>query len=60
MDMASTIPACGRKRGILFDEIRIGIVPVLLGEGLRFFEPGGNEQMKLERTRTDIWFRVVK
>jgi dihydrofolate reductase len=51
----------------LVDEIRIGIVPVFLGEGLRFFEPLINEQMELERTRvfvsptrTDLWFRVVK
>src|SRR6266567_5955598 len=53
-------------RAGLVDEIHIGIVPVLLGEGLRFFEPVGNEQMELERTRvfesptrTDLWFRVV-
>ena len=51
----------------LVDEIHMGIVPILLGEGLRFFEPGSNEQLELERmrvlespTRTDIWFRVVK
>jgi dihydrofolate reductase len=51
----------------LVDEIHIGIVPVLLGEGLRFFEPLVNEQMVLEQTRvfesptrTDLWFRVVK
>jgi dihydrofolate reductase len=51
----------------LVDEIHIGIVPVILGEGLRFFELGVNEQMELERmrvfvspTRTDLWFRVVK
>ena len=51
----------------IFDEIHIGIVPVLFGEGLRFFEPLDNEQMELERTRvfvsptrTDLWFRVVK
>ena len=51
----------------LVDEIHIGIVPVLFGEGLRFFEPGVHEQMELERTRvfesptrTDLWFRVVK
>jgi dihydrofolate reductase len=51
----------------LVDEIHIGIVPVLLGEGLRFFEPLVHEQIKLERTRvfesetrTDLWFRVVK
>jgi dihydrofolate reductase len=51
----------------LVDEIHIGIVPVLLGEGLRFFEPGSIEQLQLERTRvfesptrTDLWFRIVK
>ena len=51
----------------LVDQIHIGIVPILLGEGLRFFEPLVNEQMELESTRvfesptrTDLWFRVVK
>ena len=54
-------------RAGLVDEIHIGIVPVLLGEGLRFFEPLANGQIGLERirifespTRTDLWFRVVK
>jgi dihydrofolate reductase len=54
-------------RAGLVDEIHMGIVPVLFGEGLRFFDPGGIEQMDLERirvfespTRTDLWFRVVK
>jgi len=62
---ANTAQQC--LRAGLVDEIHIGIVPVLFGEGLRFFEPGGNEQMELERTRvlesptrTDLWFRVVK
>ena len=62
---ANTAQQC--LRAGLVDEIHMGIVPVLLGEGLRFFEPGGDEQMKLERTRvfesptrTDLWFRVVK
>ncbi len=62
---ANTAQQCLRAR--LVDEIHIGIVPVLFGEGLRFFEPGGNEQVELERTRvfesptrTDLWFRVVK
>jgi dihydrofolate reductase len=62
---AQTAQQCLRAR--LVDEIHIGIVPVLLGEGLRFFEPGANEQLELERTRvfesptrTDLWFRVVK
>jgi len=51
----------------LVDQIHIGIVPILLGKGLRFFEHLGSEQIELERmriiespTRTDLWFRVVK
>jgi dihydrofolate reductase len=62
---AQTAQQC--LRAGLVDEIHIGIVPVLFGEGLRFFEPLANEQMELERTRvfesptrTDLWFRVVK
>jgi dihydrofolate reductase len=62
---AQTAQQC--LRAGLVDEIHIGIVPVLFGEGLRFFEPLVNEQMHLERTRvfvsptrTDLWFRVVK
>ena len=62
---ANTAQQC--LRAGLVDEIHIGIVPVLLGEGLRFFEPFVGEQMELERTRvfesptrTDLWFRVVK
>ena len=35
----------------LLDEIQIGIVPVLLGEGLRLFEHIGTEQIELESTR---------
>lgn len=51
----------------LVDEIHIGIVPVFLGQGLRFFDALVNEETKLERirifespTRTDLWFRVLK
>ena len=62
---AHTAQQC--MRAGLVDEIHIGIVPILLGAGLRFFEPLDNEQMKLERTRvfasptrTDLWFRIVK
>ena len=62
---ADTAQQC--LRAGLVDEIHIGIVPILLGEGLRFFEPLVNEQTKLERTRvfasptrTDLWFRVIK
>ena len=62
---ANTAQQC--LRAGLVDEIHIGIMPVLFGEGLRFFEPGDNERMKLERarvfespTRTDLWFRVVQ
>ncbi len=62
---ANTAQQC--LRAGLVDEIHIGIVPVLFGEGLRFFEPLVTEQMELEKTRifesptrTDLWFRVVK
>ena len=62
---ANTAQQC--LRAGLVDEIHIGIVPVLFGEGLRFFDPLVNEQMQLERTRvfesptrTDLWFRVVR
>ena len=62
---AKTAQQC--LRAGLVDEIHMGIVAVLFGEGLRFFEPGAKEQMELERTRvfesetrTDLWFRVVK
>ncbi len=51
----------------LVDEIQIGIMPLLLGKGLRFFEHLGAEHIELEKikviespTRTDIRFRVVK
>lgn len=54
-------------RAGLVDELRIGIVPVLLGEGLRFFEHLNNMQIELEKTRilespgrTDMVFQVVK
>ena len=62
---ANTAQQC--LRAGLVDEIHIGIVPVLLGEGLRFFEPLAHEQLELEKTRvfesptrTDLWFCVVK
>ena len=62
---ANTAQQC--LRAGLVDEIHIGIVPIFLGEGLRFFDPLVNEQIVLERTRilesptrTDIWFRVIK
>ena len=62
---ANTAQQC--LRAGLVDEIHMGIVPILLGEGLRFFEPGSNEQLELEQTRvfesptrTDLWFRVVR
>lgn len=62
---ANTAQQC--LRAGLVDEIHMGIVPVLFGEGLRFFAPGDSEQMKLESTRvfesptrTDLWFRVVR
>jgi dihydrofolate reductase len=62
---ADTAQQCIRAG--LVDEIEIGIVPVLLGEGLRFFEPMGRELIELESIsviespgRIDLRFRVVK
>lgn len=61
---ASTAQQC-MKEG-LADELHIGIVPILLGEGLRFFEHLDTEQIRLEKievlespTRTDIKYRIV-
>jgi dihydrofolate reductase len=49
----------------LVDEIGIGIVPVLFGEGIRFLDRLGSNRVELERIRvtetaadTDIRFRV--
>jgi dihydrofolate reductase len=54
-------------RAGLVDEVEIGIMPLLFGTGLRFFEFLEGEEIKLEKTRvmetgerTDMWFRVVK
>jgi len=63
---ANTTQQC-IKAGLL-DELEIGIMPILLGEGLRLFEHLGTEPIELEKIRviespagrTDIIFRVVK
>ena len=54
------------QQGWLY-ELQIGIMPVLLGKGLRLFEQVDHLAMKLDKIklkeagpRTDIWFRVVK
>jgi dihydrofolate reductase len=51
----------------LFDEIEIGIVPLLLGGGLRFFDNASIENIKLEKiriyespSRIDMRYRVVR
>jgi dihydrofolate reductase len=51
----------------LVDEIQIGIVPIILGKGLRFFEHINTEEIRLEKIRvlespgrTGLGFRVVK
>ncbi len=52
----------------LVDELEIGIMPVILGEGLRFFEHLAAARIELEKIkvlesaggRTDILFRVIK
>ena len=62
---ASTAQQC--MRAGLVNEIHIGVVPVLLGDGLRFFEPLAHEGLKLVQTRvfesptrTDLWYSVVR
>jgi len=54
-------------RAGLVDEIGIDLVPVLLGDGIRFFDHLGNEPIELESTRviaapgvTHLRFRVRK
>jgi dihydrofolate reductase len=54
-------------RAGLVDEIQVSIMPIMLCEGLRFFEHLGSEHIMLERIsviespiRTDLRFRVVK
>jgi dihydrofolate reductase len=37
----------------LVDELQIDVMPVLLGEGLRFFEHIDTERIKLEKTRVE-------
>jgi dihydrofolate reductase len=56
-----------RIRAGLLDEIRIDLVPVLLGNGVRLFDHLGTGPIDLERTRvveapdvTHLTFRVVK
>jgi dihydrofolate reductase len=52
----------------LVDEVQLGIMPVMLGEGLPYFRYLGIEPIELEKTRliespggrTDIYFRVKK
>lgn len=62
---AATAQQC--LRAGLVDELHLGIVPIVLGAGLRFFDPDIDQQLRLERTRvyttptrTDLWFRVVR
>jgi dihydrofolate reductase len=54
------------KAGLL-DEMQIHIIPVLLGQGIRLFQPLGSEHIELERIRalaspdvTHLRFRVVR
>ena len=54
------------KAGLL-DELRLQLVPILLGEGIRLFEYPGSKQIELESTQvidadgvTHLTFRVVK
>jgi dihydrofolate reductase len=62
---ASTSQQCITAK--LCDELHIGIMPVLLGSGLRMFEHIDVAHIALEKikvfeagARTDIWFRIIK
>jgi dihydrofolate reductase len=51
----------------LCDELHIGIMPILFGGGLRFFENIDFDAIALEKMkiyeageRTDIWYRVKR
>jgi dihydrofolate reductase len=62
---ASLVQQC-LQAGLL-DEVHVGIVPVLLGDGVRMFDKLGPEHIELERTEiieapdvTHITFRVLK
>jgi dihydrofolate reductase len=62
---ASTIRQC--LRAGLLDELQVGVVPVLLGGGLRLFDQLDTDHVPLEQTRvlespgrTDLLYRVVK
>jgi dihydrofolate reductase len=51
----------------LVDELQIGIVPIVLGRGLRFFENASDVKLKVESTRvlespgrTDLFYRLSK
>ena len=61
---ASTAQQCINAR--LFDELEIGIVPILLGGGLRFFENITLDKLELEKIRifespgrTDLRYRLL-
>jgi dihydrofolate reductase len=62
---ADTAQQC-LKAGLV-DELVIGIMPILLGEGLRFFEHINAEEIQLKKIRvletpdrTDLVFHVIK
>ncbi len=63
---ANVIQQC-LKAGLI-DELQIGIVPILLGSGLRLFEHLENQHIQLEKVKvaelpggsTEISFRVLK
>lgn len=62
---ANTAQQC-MKAGLV-DEIQIHIVPVLLGQGIRLFQPLGDDPIELERVRalaspdvTHLRFRVAR
>lgn len=66
MLFGASMAQLGLKTG-LADEIQLHLAPILLGEGIRLFDPSGNGHIKLERMQvvespkvTDLRFRIVK
>jgi dihydrofolate reductase len=63
--LGATIAKQSLEAGLL-DEILVHVAPVLLGDGVRFFDRAGGQPVKLEKIRagesgalTDLRFRVV-
>jgi dihydrofolate reductase len=64
--LGASVAAHCLAMGVL-DEVLVSIVPVLLGDGTRFFERSGGAGVRLEPVSrshtthlTNLWFRVIR